>query len=623
MTDRTSSHGLSSKVPPSFDALAAQHQVIATLLRSEALLRGDFEEAVRAIVEAATTLVGVQRAGIWLVRDGGKLIHCVDLFDAETRAHSHGLALEEHAAPAYFAAVHEARSIAAHDACADPRTREFAASYLEKNGIGAMLDAPILVNGRVAGVLCHEHVGAPRRWQGHEELIAGTLADLVGTAIAASESARQARELEGLKIGLERIVEVRTEELEASRRSLQRLFETLPVPIVVTSVDNGRVLFINDRASQLFEVPVAEAEGQLAPDFWVHPEDRERLVKLTMATGRVDDFEAEIKTRSGRRIWGSLSASVFDYRGGPAFVVGVHDVTAKHEADALLRESEESLRTMLEAAPLPLVVTGLDDSVVRFSNQRAADMFEIPMEDFVGRCAPDFYVHPDDRKAFVEILRADGKVGTFGAQLRTQKGRFFWAMLSARSLTIKGEKVFIVSFVDVTEQREIEERLREVAIRDPLTGIFNRRHFFEVANQLREIAIRHHWPLSVAVLDADHFKAINDARGHAAGDEALRGLVRAARKNLRSSDVLARIGGEEFVLLMPETGIEEAVLAAERMRRAVENELIAYDGGPIALTVSIGVATRAADESVEALLNRADAALYRAKDIGRNRVERG
>jgi diguanylate cyclase (GGDEF)-like protein/PAS domain S-box-containing protein len=623
VTERVSSHALSSKTPPSFDALAAQHDVIATLLRSEALLHGDFDEAVRAIVEAAAKLVGVQRAGIWLFRDGGRSIHLVDLFDAETHSHTRGLLLEEHDAPAYFAAVHEARSIAAHDARNDPRTREFAETYLEKHGIGAMLDAPIVVNGRVAGILCHEHIGPARRWHGHEELIAGTLADLVGTAMGAAESARQARELEGLRIGLEHIVKERTEELEASRAGLQRLFETLPVAIVVTSVADGRVLFINERASQLFEVPVAEAEGQLAPDFWVHPEDRARLVKQTMENGRVDDVEAEIKTRSGRRIWASLSASLFQYRGAPAFVVGVHDMTAKHAADAILRESEESLRTTLEAAPLPLVVTSLDHAVVRFSNQRAADMFEIPIEDFVGRKAPDFYVHPDDRKAFVEILRADGKVGTFGAQLRTQKGRVFWAMLSARTLTIRGEKAFIVAFVDVTEQKEVEERLREVAIRDPLTGIFNRRHFFEVAQQLREMSIRHEWPLSVAVLDADHFKAINDAHGHAAGDEALRGLVRAARKNLRASDVLARYGGEEFVLLMPQTGLDEATRAAERMRAAVAEEKVVYEGREIALTVSIGVATRAADESVEALLNRADAALYRAKDAGRNRVERG
>ncbi len=620
MSDRLSDDY--SKVPPSFDALSAQHHVIARLLRSEALLNGDFDRAVRAITEAAATLVGVQRAGVWLLRDEGRRIECVDLFDAETRTHASGLALDHDDAPVYFEAVHAARSIAAHDAAADPRTREFAPTYLRPNGIGAMLDAPILVNGRVAGVLCHEHVGPARRWHGHEELISGTLADLVGTAIGSAESAKQARELEALKVGLEQIVAQRTEELETSRESLQRLFETLPVAIVVTRVGDSRVLFINERAAQLFEVPLAEAQGQLAPDFWVHPDDRWRLVEETARRGRVDDFEVELKTRSGRRLWASLSASVFHYRGGPAFVVGVHDITAKRTAEAVLRDSEETLRTMLETTPLPLVVTGLDDAIVRFSNQRAIDMFETTVKEFVGRRAPDFYVHPDDRRAFVESLRANGRVGPFGAQLRTQKGRSFWAMLDARTLTLHGERVFIVSFVDVTQQKEVEARLREVAIRDPLTGIFNRRHFFEVATQLREIAVRHGWPLSVAVLDADHFKAINDAHGHVAGDEALRGLVRATRKTLRASDVLARYGGEEFVLLMPETDIDEAARAAERMRAAVDDERIVWEGREIHVTVSIGVATLAPEESVEALLARADAALYRAKAEGRNRVER-
>lgn len=617
MTD----HSLSN-VPPSFDALAAQHAVIANLLRSEALLLGDLDAAVRSITEAATTLVGVRRAGVWLLENEGRRIVCKDLFDADTRVHTSGLALAEPDAPAYFGAVGEARSIAAHDARLDPRTREFAASYLEPNGIGAMLDAPILVNGRIAGVLCHEHVGGPRRWHGHEQLVAGTLADLCGTAIGSASSARQQRELEALKIGLEGLVEQRTEELEASRASLQHLFEVLPIAVVVTRVADSRVLFVNQRAADLFDISVSAAEGQLAPDFWVHPEDRANLVEGAAAKGRVDGYEAELRTRAGRRFWASISACVFHFHGGPAFVTSVQDVTAKHQAEAVLRESEESLRVILDASPTPLMVTGLDDSVVRFSNQRAADMFELPLGSMVGQRAPDFYLNPDDRRAFIEALRAEGKVGTYAAQLRTQKGRIFWAMLSARALTLHRERVYVTSIVDVTEQREVEARLREVAIRDPLTGIFNRRHFFEVAAQLREMATRHQWPLSVAILDADHFKDVNDVHGHAAGDEALRGLVRAARKNLRASDVLARYGGEEFVLLMPETDLEEATRAAERMRAAIDAEPIELGASRIHLTVSIGVASLTAQESIESLLNRADAALYRAKGAGRNRVER-
>jgi diguanylate cyclase (GGDEF)-like protein/PAS domain S-box-containing protein len=612
-----------SNVPPTFDALSAQHQIIANLLRSEALLRGDLDHAVHAITEAACALVSVQRCGVWLLQEDARRIESLDLFDANRRTHSGGLALGAEEAPVYFAAVAEARSIAASDAIRDPRTNEFAATYLRPNGIGAMLDAPILVNGHVAGVLCLEHVGGSRRWTGHEQLIAGTLADLVGTAIGSATFARQSRELESMKVGLEALVQKRTEELEASRASLQHLFETLPVAVVVTRELDARVLFVNERAAQMFEVPVAEAQGKLAPDFWVNPDDRRKLARDAHALGRVDGFEAELKTRSGRRFWASLSASFFDYHGERAFVVGIHDVTTKHMAEAVLRESEESLRTMLDTAPLPLVVIGLDDEVVRFSNQRAADMFEVPMHDLEGRRAPDFYINPDDRRAFLEWLRAEGRVGTFGAQLQSARGKPFWAMLSARNLTLRGETVTMIAFVDVTEQKEVEARLREVSIRDPLTGIFNRRHFFEVASQLREIATRHGGPLSVAILDADHFKDVNDLHGHAAGDEALRALVRAARRTLRASDVLARYGGEEFVLLMPETDLEEAAKAAERMRAAIEAEPITAFGRTIHLTVSIGVARVAGGESIESWLNRADAALYQAKNAGRNRVARG
>ncbi len=164
-------------------------------------------------------------------------------------------------------------------------------------------------------------------------------------------------------------------------------------------------------------------------------------------------------------------------------------------------------------------------------------------------------------------------------------------------------------------------KLERLARLDVLTEIWNRRHFLEMAEAELVRARRHGRHLSVFLLDLDHFKRVNDTHGHAAGDETLREVVRRAQAALRASDMIARFGGEEFVVLLPETALEGAAAVAERVRAAIAARPIALAGRAFAVSASIGVAQCRDDEaSVERTLVRADEALYRAKTSGRDRV---
>jgi diguanylate cyclase (GGDEF)-like protein len=177
---------------------------------------------------------------------------------------------------------------------------------------------------------------------------------------------------------------------------------------------------------------------------------------------------------------------------------------------------------------------------------------------------------------------------------------------------------------NITEQKQLEAQLRELATRDFLTGTHNRRHFLELAELEFGRVKRNEKPLSVAMLDIDHFKQLNDAHGHAAGDEALRVLAATCRSSLRTTDVFARFGGEEFVILFAETTLDGAMTVTERMQDAIARAPIPLPaGGTASLTVSAGVAELAPGESVEGLIRRADDALYRAKSAGRNQAMRG
>jgi diguanylate cyclase (GGDEF)-like protein len=166
-----------------------------------------------------------------------------------------------------------------------------------------------------------------------------------------------------------------------------------------------------------------------------------------------------------------------------------------------------------------------------------------------------------------------------------------------------------------------ERDLLRLALIDPLTGVFNRRSFFEFSGKEEARTRRGGHQFAVLMLDIDHFKQINDGFGHPAGDQVIKTLADICGRTLRPSDVIARYGGEEFVINLPDTDRRHALTVAERLRRAVAETTVASDAGAITFTVSIGVATCSDATPLREAIASADRALYRAKHNGRNRVE--
>ena len=174
----------------------------------------------------------------------------------------------------------------------------------------------------------------------------------------------------------------------------------------------------------------------------------------------------------------------------------------------------------------------------------------------------------------------------------------------------------------LVELEETKTKLNYLATIDPLTNIFNRRHFLELSESMIKRPLTTNSHASFLLFDIDHFKQINDQYGHFIGDQVLQGIARTCMKNLRTDDVLGRFGGEEFVILLPETKLEAAKNIAERLRLLIEETPIMTDIGLIHTTISIGVAIKgkACRLTIDQLLSRADRAMYLAKQAGRNRV---
>lgn len=177
------------------------------------------------------------------------------------------------------------------------------------------------------------------------------------------------------------------------------------------------------------------------------------------------------------------------------------------------------------------------------------------------------------------------------------------------------------------KNRELKELLQKVevmAITDPLTGLHNRRRFYDALKKEFASTKRYNYPLSCMLIDIDYFKKINDRYGHLAGDQVLKEMARILSSSTRETDILARFGGEEFVLLLPHTSKENALAVAERMIKKIRNHTVRFGNAAIKVTASIGIASLTdlnEDDGEEDLLRYADAALYAAKEKGRNRIE--
>ncbi|MCC8998209.1 MAG: diguanylate cyclase, partial [Candidatus Contendobacter sp.] len=293
---------------------------------------------------------------------------------------------------------------------------------------------------------------------------------------------------------------------------------------------------------------------------------------------------------------------------------------------AALQESEEQFRSYYELGLIGMAITALDKTWVQF-NDRLCQILGYSRAELATRTWADF-THPDDLAAdvaqFNRVLAGEMDGYTLDKRFIRRDGGIVHTVLSVRCVRNPdgSPRHFVAMMQDITERKALELELRRLATTDPLTDLANRRHFLaQVELELARFK-RYAKPTALLMFDLDHFKRVNDQYGHAAGDDVLRHFSAVARQMLRQVDLLGRLGGEEFAALLPGTDFEGAQQLAERLRRIVAESPVTTAGGVIKVTVSIGVTAFAPTDSVaDAILGRADRALYRAKNQGRNRVE--
>ena len=299
---------------------------------------------------------------------------------------------------------------------------------------------------------------------------------------------------------------------------------------------------------------------------------------------------------------------------------------AMREREALLRslrEDEAWINLVLDSLPVRIMRVSSELRYL-YVNRAFERLWGLPKSAVIGKTVAEilgeelFSLHERHMTAALA-----GRTERYEARRRTNGAEFVDSLACVPHVDGQGNPAgFFILSVDVTERARLEERLNDLATRDPLTGALNRRAFLERAESALERCSRDGAPLSFVIVDLDHFKNVNDTWGHAAGDEVLKTLAETCRSVLRPADAFGRFGGEEFVALLPDADADDAADIAERLRRLTEESEIATPEGVIRVTLSAGYTTALPGDTPDDLVRRADAALYESKRSGRNRVTR-
>lgn len=310
------------------------------------------------------------------------------------------------------------------------------------------------------------------------------------------------------------------------------------------------------------------------------------------------------------------------------FETDVAEIASAALTQRTLVDTQHRLGAVLEAMPIGVVFHSAQ--AILYANQYTCNLLQTEAKSLFGQHILDYVREAEGEKTAELIANSfagGGRVGNMETViLRRDKAERNVRLLAGR-LPWDGNPLLQLLVQDITEQKRAENTLRILSITDELTGAFNRRHAFYEGALYLDKSREESYPVSVALIDIDHFKRINDVYGHAVGDEALVAITRTARAFLRGlrhtdSAMFARLGGEEFLMLLPGLDLAEAHDAADRFRQSVALMSLPVTGrAPLKFTVSTGVARYIiSDQSFDALLSRADAALYRAKKSGRNKV---
>jgi diguanylate cyclase (GGDEF)-like protein/PAS domain S-box-containing protein len=410
-------------------------------------------------------------------------------------------------------------------------------------------------------------------------------------------------------------------------RILDRVFDSIEDGILVLDREYNVVL-ANRRTQELYasRMPLVGEKCYTVLRDRIHP-CPECPYEKSLATGEPHTQvmrDSSDDSPVGWFGWFEVSSHLLTNPDGEVIggVEHIKDISERKQAEELLKDEVAWRRLLVEQSKDGIVVLDQSGKVYE-ANQQFARMLGYTMEEIYQLHVWDFDGLWDKASLLQQIAAVDDHGEHFETSHRRKDGALLQVEISSNGAYHSGEKLVFCVCRDVTEKKAMQEQIRQLAIRDPLTEVYNRRYVF---NRLAEIAAeytRGEANFCVSILDLDHFKAVNDTHGHQVGDVALRGFAFMVGSMIRPYDLLGRYGGEEFIIVSRNAGEAEVAAMIERIMESVRAEAFSCRGREIRLTFSCGLADSSelarGGFSIETLVSLADKRLYEAKAGGRNR----
>jgi diguanylate cyclase (GGDEF)-like protein/PAS domain S-box-containing protein len=413
--------------------------------------------------------------------------------------------------------------------------------------------------------------------------------------------------------------------LTGSEAMLRAIFDSIQDGIILAEAESLKFLRVNAAICRMLGYSPEELIDVGVNG--IHPKDDiERVVGQIgqLARGEISVMSnVPMRRKDGSIFYADVSTGSMTFNGAACLVGVFRDITERQRAQQALTDSETLLRAVFDAAQDGILLAEAPTGRFRMANDSICRMLGYNHDELLELSVENIHPEQDLPNVRRQIERQLKREITLASNLPVKRkdGTVFYADINSTPMEVEGVPFILGVFKDITERKRAEQA-EELASRDSLTNLYNHRTFYSLLKDEVARARRFNRPVSLLMLDIDHFKLVNDSHGHQVGDTILKGLSELLLKDARAVDRVCRYGGEEFTLILPETDAAVAIQIAERLRAAVEHHPFPVGcGKTIDITVSIGAATHPPQEiPLKDFVKAADLGLYDAKQGGRNRV---
>ena len=390
---------------------------------------------------------------------------------------------------------------------------------------------------------------------------------------------------------------------------MELILQTIPAPVMVVRLADRITVECNEAFWALTGYTPAEVIGRNHRELGMYtdPIQLNSMVALILQQGYCENFEMTYRSKGGGQIIGLVSARVLSIDSQPHILTIMRDVTAEKAATKALRQSEEHYRMLLERATQAIVV--IQAGRFTYGNPHVVTITGYELDEIVGSPFTAF-VHPQDvamvQQNYTRCLAGE-EVLLYEFRILRKTGALRWLEISSILIEWDGEPAVLSFISDITDRKQKAQEIQYHSYHDHLTGLYNRRYYEETLTRLDQ---REYLPFTMILADVNGLKLTNDVFGHLAGDRLLQTIASAIKSVCRHDDVAARIGGDEFALLLPSTSVQEA----EQVVRRLREEISQRQYGQVVLSLSVGWATKSdVMEKNSRIYMQAEDMMYSAK----------